>query len=439
MAKLTLTDIAGGYGLVTTYNANNDLIEAALENTLSRDGTSPNTMSANLDMNSNRVVNVSDPSGNQDAATKTYVDTSITNLYTGEVDFSTGANYTITGAWTFSGNQNFSGDVVITDGSGDDMTIKNNGGFGDFSIDYDGVSGGNINFNDWDSLRLYNGAELWLFNTGSTARGEIVHDGTDLVIKSSSGDNLRFDGTLATVQCDNNFFVNGAHLFRVYDGGDDDYISLFHSATYATIATAGTGVGAVDLYLDPGANSVLIGNGSSGSLKVKEGAAAGSDTTGYGQYWVDSTKKTPMFTTESGTDYDVGVIESGSFTGTLTGCTTSPTATIEYTKEKLPTGNYRITLFCADASLTGTSNTTAMTITGMPAAIQSATKLARINTYVQDNGSQVPGMITVTGASSTITFWMTSSDIYGTANFTASGTKGIPQGWNVTYLHDLDT
>lgn len=58
MAKLTLTDIASGYAATATINANNALVEAALENTLSRDGTSPNTMGANLDMNSNRILNL---------------------------------------------------------------------------------------------------------------------------------------------------------------------------------------------------------------------------------------------------------------------------------------------------------------------------------------------------------------------------------------------
>ena len=58
MAKITLTDIASGYLSLATYNANNVLLEAAIENTLSRDGTSPNTMSADLDMNSNNISNV---------------------------------------------------------------------------------------------------------------------------------------------------------------------------------------------------------------------------------------------------------------------------------------------------------------------------------------------------------------------------------------------
>lgn len=60
MAKLTLNDITGGYQTATAYNANNALIEAAFENTLSRDGSTPNQMGADLDMNSNDIANVAD-------------------------------------------------------------------------------------------------------------------------------------------------------------------------------------------------------------------------------------------------------------------------------------------------------------------------------------------------------------------------------------------
>lgn len=60
MAKLTLNNlnstVAGS--LITTTNNNNALIEAALENTLSRDGTAPNEMNATLDMNSERIINL---------------------------------------------------------------------------------------------------------------------------------------------------------------------------------------------------------------------------------------------------------------------------------------------------------------------------------------------------------------------------------------------
>lgn len=65
MAKLTLTDISGGYLSVGVFNTNNSLIEAAMENTLSRDGTSPNQMNADLDMNSYDINNINDATQNQ--------------------------------------------------------------------------------------------------------------------------------------------------------------------------------------------------------------------------------------------------------------------------------------------------------------------------------------------------------------------------------------
>lgn len=58
MAKLTLFDLSSGSFTVDLLNANFALIEAAIENSLSRDGILPNGMSANLDMNSYRILNL---------------------------------------------------------------------------------------------------------------------------------------------------------------------------------------------------------------------------------------------------------------------------------------------------------------------------------------------------------------------------------------------
>src|ERR1044072_9141991 len=62
MAKLSLTNVGSitnqPASVQTTINNNNDLVEAALENTLSRDGTSPNEMETSLDMNSNPIINL---------------------------------------------------------------------------------------------------------------------------------------------------------------------------------------------------------------------------------------------------------------------------------------------------------------------------------------------------------------------------------------------
>lgn len=77
MAKLTLSNVsnfADNSTAVTTTTANNDAIEAFAETVLSRDGTAPNTMAANLDMNSNRVINLAAPVSGSDAARKADVD-----------------------------------------------------------------------------------------------------------------------------------------------------------------------------------------------------------------------------------------------------------------------------------------------------------------------------------------------------------------------------
>lgn len=62
MAKTNLTDVVNILGNPTsaanTINENNALLEAALDKTLSRDGSTPNQMEADLDMNHNDILNV---------------------------------------------------------------------------------------------------------------------------------------------------------------------------------------------------------------------------------------------------------------------------------------------------------------------------------------------------------------------------------------------
>jgi hypothetical protein len=70
VAKLTLTSIGSRYGSIDALNANFQAIEDAIENTLSLDGTAPNGMETNLDMNSRKIINLSDPSNNGDAVSK---------------------------------------------------------------------------------------------------------------------------------------------------------------------------------------------------------------------------------------------------------------------------------------------------------------------------------------------------------------------------------
>jgi cell wall-associated NlpC family hydrolase len=79
MAKLTLNTIGSRYASVDALNTNFDLIETALENTLSRDGTSPNSMSAVIDMNSHKITNLALATNSTDAASKQYVDNTLSS------------------------------------------------------------------------------------------------------------------------------------------------------------------------------------------------------------------------------------------------------------------------------------------------------------------------------------------------------------------------
>jgi hypothetical protein len=64
MSKTTLSSVGNLIDTTTstnTINANNAAIQAAIDNTLSRDGTQPNTMNANIDMNSHNILNLASP------------------------------------------------------------------------------------------------------------------------------------------------------------------------------------------------------------------------------------------------------------------------------------------------------------------------------------------------------------------------------------------
>jgi hypothetical protein len=113
--------------------------------------------------------------------------------------------------------------------------------------------------------------------------------------------------------------------------------------------------------------------------------------------------------------------QEGSYTGTLTGCTTSPTTTVYYTK----IGNI-VHLNNLNAGITGTSNANTLRITGMPALIRPANASA----------AAVQGGIS---GSASQTIWvaiLTNGDIYcnqGGGNWPTSGVKGFDTGFGITY------
>jgi hypothetical protein len=112
----------------------------------------------------------------------------------------------------------------------------------------------------------------------------------------------------------------------------------------------------------------------------------------------------------------------GFFTGTLTGCTTSPTGTFKW---------FRVGPFVVLAvpSITGVSNTTTMTVTGLPANLQPATTAGYTFCACENNTLDVVVFLIITNGSGTLTFY---NSIPG-GPWTASGTKGVLESY-VMYL-----
>lgn len=113
MAKLTLTDISNLQNETTVVNAftgNNTLTETALENTLSRDGASPNMMNASLDMNSRTILNLPDALTVQEPVTLGQFNTTIAALQSGAV--------LTAGFVTTSSNSTLTNERVLTAGTG---------------------------------------------------------------------------------------------------------------------------------------------------------------------------------------------------------------------------------------------------------------------------------------------------------------------------------
>lgn len=124
--------------------------------------------------------------------------------------------------------------------------------------------------------------------------------------------------------------------------------------------------------------------------------------------------------------------ETGTFTGTLTGMTAGTTGTITWTR------NGNLVTLTAIAAITGTSNTTALTMTGLPANLQPATCPAHAPCgQLEANGTLFKGTALVAAGSGTITMALDavsgSQIIESTTAFGAVGVKGLGAGWTISY------
>lgn len=117
MAKLITTDVSNFQNETAAANIINNnfaAVETAVEKTLSRDGTSPNQMGADLDMNSNRILNLMDAVSDQEPVTYSQFQDSITDLQAGTA---------ITAPYvTMASSSSLTAERVLTAGTGISIT-----------------------------------------------------------------------------------------------------------------------------------------------------------------------------------------------------------------------------------------------------------------------------------------------------------------------------
>lgn len=192
--------------------------------------------------------------------------------------------------------------------------------------------------------------------------------------------------------------------------------------TTAALSRTGLGLGTGD---SPTFTGVTTSAGVSAGTTVAAGTSLTVGTltdlsaAGAGQVKFPSTQN-PSSNANTLDDY-----AEATFTATLVGCTTSPTYTIRVTK----VGNQVIMTLPSASAITGTSNSTGKSLTGMPAAYRPSSTVYIPVTAGQDSGTATTVFWTI-GSDGTITMnnGLVAGPWTGSGTFAAYWPSNM--GWN---------
>jgi hypothetical protein len=180
----------------------------------------------------------------------------------------------------------------------------------------------------------------------------------------------------------------------------------------------------------PGSDVLALVTGATDRVTVGPGVQVGAPTGG--DKGSGTLNATGLYI--NGVPVTGGVTTTGTFSSTLTGYASGPTCSMKYRL----TGS-RVDLWLDSGSACqATSNATTLTMPSLPSAIQPSRSIYA-SILCNDGGalSQCAGFID-SATPSTLTFRKASANT-GTGvitfgdSFTASGNKGLPNGWMITY------
>lgn len=463
MAKLTLNDLTSGYSAPTVVNSNNSLVEAAIENTLSRDGTGPNSMGADLDMGLNRILNLGAPVHQTDAVrvvdiengtvtvspTVTWADITVvpTVLSTfgalvdpnadrlvfwddsasATVFLTLGTGLSITGTTI---NSTVSS-VAYADVTGKPAYITSLGLLADPNADriiFWDDSAGNL-------THLTVGTGLNITTTSLT----LSHLGIQNLVDPNVDRILFWDdsaGFVTYLAAGNGLSITGTSISAsvlgieaLVDPNADRIFFWDDSAGTSAFLTAGTGltITGTTLTTDGATATVTFANVTAQPIYISSIAALTDPNADRILFWDDSAGGVANLTVATGnlaitgTTIDFATV-TGSFTGTLTGVSSGGTGTVKYSK------NGNVVTLQIPTGMVGTANANTHTMTGAPAAIFPATAQTVIT--INENNTVELFSRTIVETTGVLTLH---NGLTG-ATFTGTGTEGI---LNQTFTYHL--
>ena len=301
--------------------------------------------------------------------------------------------YDVTNSATRMSIAGTGGVTINAPSSGNPLTVTQNSGSSALVINGAAATA-------FNAIQMTQGAQTsWYLYQKAGDTAFRIYGGQDTIVCTPAG-NVSIPAPSSGASLTVTGLATGSNAGLIVNAGDAYYCAEFNNTSSS-----------VNFLLIKGDGSVIVGNSPAGG-----GEGAGTLNVQNGIYL-----------------NGVNQFQTGTFTGTITGCTTSPTATIRY----VIVGNM-CTLFFPN--LTGTSNSTSATITGLPAVCQPTTNAqAQPIATMEDNGNPgLGGYVQVQVSSGTMILALAESTAisnrveYVQTGFTNSGTKGLGGG-SITY------
>lgn len=158
-------------------------------------------------------------------------------------------------------------------------------------------------------------------------------------------------------------------------------------------------------------------NPDSGAYKLVLGSSTDTDPPA-SPFWTEDNIPAP------------GPIIEGNFTGTVTGHAADPTGTVYYRIIANAAGTGKVCRLWIEANIAAVSNSTAMTLTGLPAAVRPSAQRLCALAPITNNGVNA-GAGALISAAGVVTFLFGAA--FDAAGFTAANSKGLISGWALDY------